>query len=113
MDVSFEDAVGKLTEAGVEGLIFDVRGNPGGLKNAMVTMLDLLCPEGVLFTMRDKNGNVTVDYSAPGEIPLPMAVIVDENSYSAAEFFAAALQEYGKAEIVGTGTFGKGYSQDI
>lgn len=112
VDVSFEDAVGKLTEAGVEGLIFDVRGNPGGLKNAMVTMLDLLCPEGVLFTMRDKNGNVTVDYSAPGEIPLPMAVIVDENSYSAAEFFAAALQEYGKAEIVGTGTFGKGYSQD-
>lgn len=111
VDVSFEDAVGKLQEAGVDGLIFDVRGNSGGMKNAMVNMLDLLCPEGVLFTMRDKNGNVSVDYSAPGEVSLPMVVIVDQNSYSAAEFFAAALQEYGKAEIVGTGTFGKGYSQ--
>jgi len=112
VDVSFEDAVGKLLDADVKGLIFDVRGNPGGLKNAMVNMLDLLCPEGVLFTMRDKNGNVSVDYSAPGEISLPMAVIIDNNSYSAAEFFAAALQEYGKAEIVGTATTGKGYSQD-
>jgi carboxyl-terminal processing protease len=77
----------------------------------MVNMLDLLCPEGVLFTMRDKNGVESIDYSAPGQVDLPMVVIIDENSYSAAEFFAAALREYDKAEIVGTSTFGKGYSQ--
>ncbi|MGI6040246.1 MAG: S41 family peptidase [Clostridiales bacterium] len=111
VDVSFEDALGKLLDANVDGLIFDVRGNPGGLKNAMVNMLDLLCPEGVLFTMRDKNGVESIDYSAPGQVDLPMVVIIDENSYSAAEFFAAALREYDKAEIVGTSTFGKGYSQ--
>ena len=74
-------------------------------------MLDLLCPEGVLFIMRDKHGNESIDYSAPGEVDLPMVVIVDQDSYSAAEFFAVALQEFGKAEIVGTGTYGKGYSQ--
>jgi len=111
VDVNFEDAIAKLQEAQVKGLIFDVRGNPGGMKDAMVSMLDLLCPEGVLFTMRDKHGNESVDYSAPGEVDLPMVVIVNQDSYSAAEFFAVALQEYGKAEIIGTGTSGKGYSQ--
>jgi len=111
VDVNFADAIAKLLDAQVKGLIFDVRGNPGGLKDAMVSMLDILCPEGVLFTMRDKHGNESVDYSAPGEVDLPMVVIVDQDSYSAAEFFAAALQEYGKAVIVGTGTSGKGYSQ--
>lgn len=111
VDINFEDAIKKLEEAGVDSLIFDVRGNPGGMKDTMVPMLDLLCPEGVLFRMRDKRGNEQVDYSSPGEVNLPMAVIVNENSYSAAEFFAVALQEYDKADIVGTGTSGKGYSQ--
>jgi carboxyl-terminal processing protease len=109
--VNFEDTIAKLLEAEVEGLILDVRGNLGGLKDSMVSMLDLLCPEGVLFIMRDKHGNESIDYSAPGEVDLPMVVIVDQDSYSAAEFFAVALQEFGKAEIVGTGTYGKGYSQ--
>ena len=111
VDVNFDDAIGKLQEAGVQALVFDVRDNPGGMKDSMVKMLDLLCPEGVLFTMRDKHGSESVDYSAPGEINLPMVVIVNQDSYSAAEFFAAALQEYGKAQIVGTGTSGKGFSQ--
>jgi carboxyl-terminal processing protease len=111
VDVNFEDAIAKLQEAGVKGLVFDVRGNPGGMKDAMVNMLDLLCPEGVLFKMRDKQGNESVDYSSAGEVDLPMVVIVNQDSYSAAEFFAVALQEYGKAQIVGTGTTGKGYSQ--
>jgi len=111
VDTNFVDALSKLLDAGVEGLVFDVRNNPGGLKTAMVNILDILCPEGNLITMRDKRGNELVDYSDAEEINLPMAVIVNEDSYSAAEFFAAALSEYGKAKIVGTGTSGKGYSQ--
>ncbi len=115
VDVNFEDAVNKLVDAGVNGLIFDVRDNGGGYKDVMVKMLDLLCSDdmydGVIFTMKDKYGNETVDKVTEGGIDLPMTVIVNENSYSAAEFFAAALQEYGKADIVGTGTSGKGYSQ--
>lgn len=110
-DVNFISALNSLIEAGVEGLIFDVRSNGGGYKDVMVEMLDVLCPEGVLFTMRDKSGNEQVDYSDAQEVNLPMAVLVNEGSYSAAEFFAAALQEYGKAFVVGTGTSGKGYSQ--
>ncbi|MDR1116887.1 MAG: S41 family peptidase [Oscillospiraceae bacterium] len=111
VDINFTDAVAKLLEAGVEGFVFDVRDNPGGMKDVMVSMLDLLCPQGVLFTMRDKHGNASVDHSDENEIDLPMTVIINSNSYSAAEFFAAALQEYGKASVIGTATTGKGYSQ--
>ncbi len=111
VDVNFEDALKKLLDANITGLIFDVRGNPGGMKDTMVSMLDILCPEGVLFKMRDKHGAEVVDRSDANEVNLPMVVIVNENSYSAAEFFAVALQEYDKADIIGTGTSGKGYSQ--
>lgn len=108
---NFNVALDNLLKAGVEGLIFDVRNNGGGLKDEMVQMLDKLCPEGVLFTMRDVKGNESVDYSDASEIELPMIVLVNQDSYSAAEFFAVALQEYGKAIVIGTGTSGKGYSQ--
>ncbi len=110
-DVNFADALSKLLGAEVEGLIFDVRDNGGGYKDVMVEMLDMLCPEGILFQMRDKHGSEQIDYSDAEEVDLPMVVLVNEDSYSAAEFFAAALQEYGKAYIVGTNTSGKGYSQ--
>jgi len=111
VDSAFANALNSLLDAGVKGLIFDVRNNPGGFKDAMIKMLDKLCPEGTLMIMRDKNGNEDIDTSDAAEVALPMVVIVNEDSYSAAEFFAAALQEYGKAEIIGTQTFGKGYSQ--
>ncbi len=108
----FEEAIQRLVAADVKGIIFDVRNNGGGMKNEMVKMLDLLCPEGKLFIMRDKQGNESVDYSdAEHEVDLPMVVIVNENTYSAAEFFGAALREYGKAMIVGVETSGKGYAQ--
>ena len=107
----FGDALDKLLAANVEGLIFDVRNNGGGHKSEMVEMLDRLCPEGPLFIMRDKAGQESVDYSDASEVDLPMVVIVNQDSYSAAEFFAAALREYGKALIVGVETSGKGYAQ--
>jgi len=110
-DLNFATAINNLIGAEVEGIIFDVRANGGGFKDVMVDMLNILCPQGVLISMRDKNGNEHIDYSDAEEIDLPMAVIVDAESYSAAEFFAAALQEYGKAKVVGVKTFGKGYSQ--
>lgn len=109
--VYFEEALDNLLAADVNGIIFDVRNNGGGRRDEMVDMLDRLCPEGVLFSMRDKHGNEETDYSDSDEVNLPMVVIVNENSYSAAEFFAAALQEYGKAQIVGVETSGKGYAQ--
>ncbi len=100
-----------LLEQGAQSLIFDVRGNPGGYKKELVKILDYLLPEGPLFRSEDYAGKVTVDESDADYLDIPMAVLVDENSYSAAEFFAAALDEYDAAVIVGTQTTGKGYFQ--
>ena len=92
---------------GATALIFDVRFNPGGYKHELVEVLDYLLPEGPLFRSVDYLGKEEVDYSDESFIDLPMAVLVNEDSYSAAEFFAVALQEYGAAVVVGTQTSGK------
>ena len=105
-------AIEELQKQGAENLIFDVRFNPGGYKHELVKILDYLLEEGPLFRSMDYLGREEVDYCKDDHhLDIPMAVLVNEESYSAAEFFAAALQEYGAAEIVGQQTFGKGYFQ--
>ena len=101
----------KMTKAGATSLLFDVRFNPGGLKTELVKVLDYLLPEGILFQSVDYTGKKDIDYSDASSVSLPMAVLVNQDSYSAAEFFAAALQEYGAATIVGSKTCGKGNFQ--
>lgn len=96
---------------GAEALLFDVRFNGGGFKDEMVKVLDVLLPEGELFRSVDYEGKEDVSYSDAAFVDLPMAVLVNEDSYSAAEFFAAALQEYGVAQVVGVQTSGKGNFQ--
>lgn len=104
-------AIDALLEQGAAALIFDVRNNPGGYKHELVALLDYLLPEGPLFRSEDYLGNVSVDSSDAEFLDIPMAVLVNENSFSAAEFFAAALSEYDAALIVGEQTYGKGYFQ--
>ena len=104
--------VDSLLEQGAKALIFDVRNNPGGYADELVKVLDMLLPEGEVFRTVSYTGKEQVDYSDADCLGLPMAVLVNENSYSAAEFFAAALQEYDKAIIVGQQTVGKGYFQN-
>ena len=104
-------AIEALLEQGAQSLIFDVRNNPGGYKDELVKVLDYLLPEGVLFRSIDHNGNEELDKSDKDCLEMPMAVLVNENSYSAAEFFAAALEEYGWAVSVGSHTVGKSYFQ--
>ena len=101
-----------LQEQGAKGLIFDVRFNPGGYVSEMVEVLDYLLPKGVIF--RDENylGVTSEKRSDEACVELPMAVIVNGSSYSAAEFFAAVLREYNWATVVGTQTCGKGYYQN-
>ena len=94
-----------------KAIVFDVRNNPGGMKTELVELLDRLLPEGPLFRSRNYAGEEEVDESDSVCVDLPMAVLVNEESYSAAEFFAAALQEYEAATIVGTQTYGKGNFQ--
>ena len=105
------DQVDKLLGKGATQLIFDVRNNPGGAVVSVCDALDYLLPEGKIMTLKTKAGDETVYESDKNEINIPMAVIVNADSISAAEFFAAALQEYDKAIVIGEKTIGKGYSQ--
>jgi len=104
-------AVDSLIAQGAQKLIFDVRNNGGGYASELVKVLDYLLPEGDLFRTVDYKGREEVSRSDVKHIDLPMAVLVNGSSYSAAEFFAAALMEYEAAEVVGQQTTGKGYFQ--
>lgn len=103
--------IDEMIAAGAKALLFDVRFNGGGLKDEMVKVLDYLLPEGILFQSVDYSGEESIDYSDKDCIKMPMAVLVNADSYSAAELFAAALQEYGWATVVGEKTYGKGNFQ--
>ncbi|MBC8535591.1 S41 family peptidase [Feifania hominis] len=111
----FELAIDELTGKGVRGLIFDVRNNPGGDVNTLCNMLDLLLPEGPIMHMYDHDGNEELPAisSDASEIDLPMAVLVNGDSASASELFAAALRDYDKAKLVGTKTYGKATMQSV
>ena len=104
-------AIEQLRAEGARKLIFDVRNNPGGFAEELVKLLDYLLPEGDLFRSVSFDGTEKVDTSDANFLDMPMAVLVNGNSYSAAEFFAAALQEYEAAVVVGEPTVGKGYYQ--
>ena len=104
-------AIEALLEQGAEKLIFDVRYNPGGTIEEMVKLLDYLLPEGPIYRSTDNMGQESVRQSDAQCLDIPMAVLVNENTYSAAEFFAAALSEYDAAVVVGTQTCGKGRYQ--
>lgn len=104
-------AVQKLQKEGAKKIIFDVRNNPGGYAEELVKLLDYLLPEGDLFRSVSYDGTEKVDTSDADCLDMPMAVLINGSSYSAAEFFAAALQEYQAATIVGEPTVGKGVYQ--
>jgi len=105
-------AIESLLEQGAEKLIFDVRNNPGGYAEEMVKVLDYLLPAGPLFRTLDYLGNERVSESDAKCLALPMVVLVNADSYSAAEFFAAALREYDAAIVLGEHTSGKGHFQN-
>lgn len=105
-------AIDSLVEQGATAIIFDVRNNPGGFAAEMVEILDYLLPKGELFRTVDYRDREDVQMSDAKYLDLPMAVLVNRNSYSAAEFFAAALNDYDAAVIVGEQTSGKGHFQN-
>ena len=106
-------AIEQLRSSGAQKLIFDVRNNPGGYASELVKVLDYLLPEGKLFTQVDYAGRESTDMSDANYLDMPMAVLINGESYSAAEFFAAALAEYEAAKVVGEKTVGKGYFQTV
>lgn len=104
-------AMDELIAQDAKALIFDVRYNGGGYKDELVKVLDKILPEGILFQSEDYQGSKQIDRSDADCSDLPMAVLVNQDSYSAAEFFAAAIQEYNWGTVVGTKTVGKGNFQ--
>lgn len=110
----FIDAVETMLKQNVRGFIFDVRHNSGGTLSSVVDMIDRLCPAGDIVSKTDKNGVTTVMHKSDAkEVNLPMIVLVDEETASAAELFACALRDYDKAELVGVQTYGKGSMQEL
>lgn len=108
----FKKAYDELLAAGCEKLVIDVRNNPGGELISVCTTLDMLVPEGPVIRTVDKAGNETVEYTSDkNESNVPMAVLVNGNTASAGELFAACLKDYEKAVLVGETTFGKGSMQ--
>lgn len=105
-------AIDTLLEQGATALIFDVRFNGGGYKREMVNILNELLPEGPLFRSEYYTGETDVDESDADCLEIPMVVLINDQSISAAEFFAAALWEYDWAILVGQQTVGKGHYQE-
>lgn len=108
---AFREAVDDLTARGAKGLIFDLRQNGGGFIDELTKMLDYLLPKGVVFRQTTSWGWTFKKNSDASCIGLPMAVLVDEESYSCAELFAAQLRESVNAYVIGEHTSGKGYFQ--
>lgn len=104
-------AVDELVEQGAAALVFDMRDNGGGYLKELTDMLDHLLPEGPIFRSKSRSGRESITRSDAAYINLPMATLVNAETYSAAEFFGAELQEWGVGVIVGEETSGKGYSQ--
>jgi carboxyl-terminal processing protease len=106
-------AIAELTAAGADRFILDLRGNPGGLVDAAVQIADLWLERGILLIERHADGTErTFEARAGGELSAaPLTIIVDGGTASASEIVAGALQDQGRAKLVGEKTFGKGSVQ--
>ncbi|WP_334291583.1 S41 family peptidase [Lacrimispora aerotolerans] len=127
----FKGAIDDLEKQGMKKLVVDLRNNPGGIVDSVVSMLDYILPDNLdikgdpnlvrkkkdktlLVYMADKNGKGEQYYAKDGhQIDVPMAVLVNGQSASASEVFSGALKDYGRAKLVGTKTFGKGIVQTL
>jgi carboxyl-terminal processing protease len=114
--LQFDRELAKLEGKGIRGLVIDLRGNPGGLLETAVDMLSRFVSDKVVVKMRFKDGREEVARSYPNMIhrfEYPVVVLMNDESASAAEIFAGALKDYGKATLVGTHTYGKASVQSV
>ncbi len=112
LDESYEELVAQ----GMKGLIIDLRYNPGGLMDSTVSIVDRFIDQGVIVRTQGRGGIHSESYARPYDSydpPLPVVILVNEYSASASEIMGAALQDYGRAVLVGTRTFGKASVQSV
>lgn len=108
----FVDAVNALKKSGCDKLAIDMRYNPGGELISVVTVLDFLLPEGPIVRIFDASGEEVKRYNSERtELDMPMVILVNDSTASAAELFTSAVRDYDKALVVGTTTYGKGCMQ--
>lgn len=112
-EVVFNEGLDYFEEQGARGIVFDLRNNPGGYLTTVVSMLDRLLPEGTIVYTEDKAGNRDTTTSDASCTRIPMVLLVNENTASASEIFAGAIQDYDWGEVVGTRTYGKGVVQIV
>lgn len=109
----FTKALNQLKKQGMKKVVFDVRDNPGGSYATVCDILDEILPEGTLVYTKDKYGKEEKQQSEPDCLNMPMVVLQNENSASASEIFAGAIQDFKAGKIIGTQSFGKGIVQQI
>ena len=110
-----QNLINDLKRQGVDGILVDLRGNGGGSLTEATDLTGLFIDQGPVVQVKDSFGKVDVEKDpAPGSAYTgPLAVLVDRNSASASEIFAAAMQDYGRAIVIGEPTFGKGTVQTL
>lgn len=111
----FNEAVDNLTKQGMEGLVIDLRDNPGGLVNSATAVLDRILPKDKLLVYTiDKDGKKDEEFTKDNDtIDVPITVLINENSASASEIVSGCLKDYERAVLVGTTSFGKGIVQYV
>ena len=110
----YKDMFAELKDKGMERLVIDLRDNPGGLLTSVCDILREILPEGLIVYTEDKDGNREEETcEGKNKLNMPLAVLVNENSASASEIFAGAVQDHGVGTIVGTTTYGKGVVQEL
>lgn len=121
----FQQAIDDMEKQGMKGLIVDLRGNPGGVLDVAVDMLDYLLPDDLTKYAQGKGSTLivsTADKNEQGErfycddghsVDFPIVILQDGNSASASEVFAGAMRDYDRAKLVGTTSFGKGIVQSL
>jgi carboxyl-terminal processing protease len=103
------DQINEAIDRGAQGLIIDVRSNPGGLLVETTQIVDMFLDEGIILIQVNRSGREDRIEAREGQLTtLPIVVVQDEFSASGSELFAAALQENGRAQVIGTRSFGKG-----
>lgn len=110
----YKDMFAELKDKGMERLVIDLRDNPGGLLTSVCDILREILPEGLIVYTEDKYGNREEETcDGKHQLDMPLAVLVNENSASASEIFAGAVQDHEVGTIVGTTTYGKGVVQEL
>ena len=111
--VAFEAQMNELIEKGAKGFVIDIRDNPGGWVVDAARLADIFLPDALIYYLENRYGEREYYKAEDGMLEMPLVVLINENSASASEILAGALQDHGKATIVGVKSFGKGIVQNV